>query len=162
MLSLQSFSIHWDFISGESHLLHHVVHLVCAHHTRTPVLFGHTLGDAFSGVICRLTLAFLKVGGVMVSKPHQMLRTCMHFTISTSVLKGQCDSNFTCVDVVFETRTNPHSHGVLRVSRAIPSPLPIFGEGCVFFDVILLVRKEPCRIQHLTNFQLNLDDMLVA
>jgi hypothetical protein len=91
-----------------------------------------------------------------------MLRTCMHLTISTRVLEGQSDPNLTRIDIVFESRTDPHRHGMLGVCGAVPSPLPIFGKGCVFFDVVLLVRKEPCRIQHLTNLQLNLDDMLVT
>jgi len=54
------------------------------------------------GVICRLTLALFEVGGVIVSQPYQVFGTCVHLTISTSVLKGQSDPNLTRVDIVFE------------------------------------------------------------
>ena len=149
-------------IPSKSHLFHHVVHLVCTHHTRTPVLFRHTFGNTFSGVIRRLTLTFFEVVRVVVSQPYQVFGACMHLTISTGVLEGQSDSNFTRVDIVFETRTHPHRHGMFRMCGTIPSPFPIFSVGCIFLDVLLLVRKEPRSVQHLTNLQLNLDDMLVA
>jgi hypothetical protein len=150
------------FISSKPHLFHHVIHLVRIHYTRTSVLLRHTFGNTLHRVICRLTPTFFEVGGVVISQPHQMFRTRVYLTISTSVLKGQSDSNLTCVDIVFETRTDPHRHGMLGVCGTIASPFPIFGERCVFFDVLLLVRKEPRSVQHLTNFQLNLHDMLVT
>jgi hypothetical protein len=51
---------------------------------------------------------------------------------------------------------------MFRMCGAVPSSFSIFGKGCIFLDKLLLIRKEPCSIQHLTNLQLNLDDMLVA
>src|SRR5210317_495869 len=51
---------------------------------------------------------------------------------------------------------------MFRVCGTIASPFPIFGVRCVFFDVLLLVRKEPRSVEHLADFQLNLDDMLVT
>src|SRR6056300_1744017 len=99
---------------------------------------------------------------MMISQPYQMFSTTVYLTISTSVFKGQSDSNLTHVDIVFETRTHPHRHGMFRMCGAVPSPFSIFGKGCIFLDKLLLIRKEPCSIQHLTNLQLNLDDMLVA
>src|SRR5210317_2314550 len=99
---------------------------------------------------------------MMISQPYQMFSTTVYLTISTSVFKGQSDSNLTHVDIVFETRANPHCHGMLRMCGAVPSPFPILRIGCVFLDVLLLVRKEPRSVQHLTNLQLNLDNMLVT
>jgi|DEB0MinimDraft_3_1074331.scaffolds.fasta_scaffold124663_2 hypothetical protein len=150
------------FISSKPHLFHHIIHLVRIHYTRTSVLLRHTFGNTLHRVICRLTPAFFEVRRVVISQPHQMFRTSVYLTISTSVLEGQSDPNLTRVDIVFETRTHPHRHGMFRVCGAIPSPLSILGERSVFFDVLLLVRKEPRSVQHLTNLQLNLDDMLVA
>jgi hypothetical protein len=149
-------------IPSKSHLFHHVIHLVRIHYTRTSVLLRHTFGNTLHRVICRLTPTFFEVGGVVISQPHQMFRTRVYLTISTSVLKGQSDSNLTCVDIVFETRTDPHRHGMFRMCGTIPSPFPILRIGCVFLDVLLLVRKEPRSVQHLTNLQLNLDNMLVT
>ena len=83
-------------------------------------------------------------------------------TISTRILEGQSDPDFTHVHIVFETRANPHGHGVFRVCGTIPSPLTILGEWRESTDNIFLIRKEPCRVQHLTNLQLNLYHMLVT
>ena len=98
----------------------------------------------------------------MISQPYQVFGACMHLAISTSVFEGQGDPNLTRVDIVFETRTHPHGHGVFRVCGAVPSSLPILRVGCVFLDVLLLIRKEPSCIEHLTNLQLNLDHMLIT
>src|SRR6056300_871225 len=95
-------------------------------------------------------------------QPLQVSRTCVHFSISTRVLEGQSDPNFTRVHIVFETRPDPHGHGMFLVCWAVPATRSIFCKrsGCMY-DIFFFC-KVPCGIQHLTNLQLNLDDMLVT
>src|SRR6056300_247598 len=99
---------------------------------------------------------------MVISQPREMFRTSVHLTISTSVLEGQSDPNLTRVDIVFEARSNPHGHGMLGVCGSVPPPLPILRVGCMFLDILLLIRKEPSCIEHLTNFQLDLHNMLIT
>lgn len=82
--------------------------------------------------------------------------------IPTRVFEGQSDPNLTRVDIVFEARSDPHGHRVLLVGRAIPTTFSILGEWRIFVYILFLVRVIPSSVEHLTNFQLNLDDVLIA
>ena len=149
-------------IPSKSHLFHHIVHLVCINYTQASVLLRHTFGNTLHRIIRRGAALLLKVRRVVIPQPHEVFSTCVYLTISTSVFEGQSNPNLTRIDIVFETRTHPHRHRVFRMCGLVPSPLSILRVGCVFLNVLLLIWKEPCSIQHLTNLQLNLDNMLVA
>ena len=151
-----------NFISSKLHLLHHVVHLICVNNTRTSVLFRHTFRNTFFGVVGRGAALLFKLGWMVIHQPCEMFRTRVNLTIPTRVLESQSHPNLARIHVVFETRTNPHRHRMLLVSRFVAPSLSIFGVWCVFMYIVFLIGEVPSSIEHLANFQLDLDHMLVA
>lgn len=149
-------------IPSKLHLLHHVIHLVCIDYILSLVRFRHTLGYTFPGVVCRLTLSLLKVGWVVIHQPLEMLCTSMHLTEALSVLVGESQSNHTRKCIIFQARSHPHSHRMLLMCGSIPLPFSIFGIRCMLINVYFLIGKIPSCIEHLANFQLDLDYMLIA
>ena len=125
-------------------------------------MFRHTFGNTFMGVVGCLTLHLLKMGWVVIHQPCEMLSASVNLTIPASVLEGQSHPNLARVHIIPETRTNPHRHRMLLVSRFVSPPLPIFGVRCVFVYVVFLIGEIPSCVEHLANFQLDLDHMLVA
>src|SRR5210317_45823 len=161
-MSLQSFNIHWDFISGKLHLLHHVIHLICVNNTRTSVLFRHTFWDTFIRVVGCLTFPLFKLGWTVIHQPREVFCTRVYLTISTSVLEGKSHSNLARIHIVFEARTNPHGHRMFLMCGAVSSTFSILCVRCVFVNIVFLIREVPSSVEHLTNFQLNLHHMLVT
>src|SRR5210317_2446219 len=98
----------------------------------------------------------------MISQPHEMFGTCMYLSISTRVLQSEGDTNLTRVHIVFQTRCDPHSHGVFGVCGSVSATRPVLCVWCALLDLFSLLCKMPGHIEHLNNFKLYLHDMLIT
>src|SRR5210317_98397 len=98
----------------------------------------------------------------MISEPREMFGARVYLSISTRVLQSEGDTNLTRVHIVFQTRCDPHSHGVFGVRGSVTSSRPVLCVWCALRDLFSLLRKMPGHIEHLTNFKLYLHDMLIT
>jgi len=82
----------------------------------------------------------------------------MHLLKAGIVLECQCHTNLGCQFVGLFGGSDPLTHGVVPVCGAVPATRLRLVPRSVCQDVFGFV----CRVQHLNNFEKNLDHMLVA
>ena len=126
----------------------------------TLVMFTwHTLGNSKFTIIGSLTPSKCKIWRDILGQPDNVFCTCVTLSKSTIVLECKRHTESNRKHICGSRWANPHTHGVIRVCNLVTlgpalgsRRVPIFGNS----------RNVPRSIQHLNNFEKNLNHMLVT
>ena len=135
-----------------------VVRLVRDDNVRVPVLLGHTLGNTLPRQIRFGSPGFCRGRGNIPGEPQGVLGARVNLFETPGVLHRECDGYTGSKSVL---GANPLAHRVVDMRGSVSSS----GSSPVIWCQDLVVtetRDVPSCIQHLYNFEKNLDDVLVA
>jgi len=135
-----------------------VIRLVREHGVFLVVLLWHALRYPVLAVVRSHASSVMKEWRNVRVHPQYVFCARVTLVKPRIVLDSKSHSELDCKHVVFSRVTDPHAHRVIRVRDFVPS----FSTFCARGFPVGCVGKVPRSVQHLSNFEKNLNHMLVA